>query len=70
MRRVLSVWTFALAVGLPAVAAAQPTTDSPEPEFWLFVLLGSLPLLVMAYRQHRAQNTPVPVALRGEDSKR
>ena len=62
MRRLSVVWTTMVVVGLPAIAMANPNTESPEPSFWAFAALGALPIAYVAWRSLRADAAqPVPV---------
>lgn len=55
MHRALKSYLFLLVTALPMVAWANPNSDSPEPEFWAFLALGSLPVMYMIWRQSRGQ---------------
>lgn len=59
MNRWTKIWTFCLVTLSPAVALANPNTESPEPSAWLFVLMGMVPLMVVAWRQWRAAEARV-----------
>ncbi len=68
MRRLSAIWTLLLVTGLPAVALANPNTESPEPSFWAFAALGAVPIFYVAWRSLRAdaEAQPVPVRHDGE----
>ena len=53
MTRWIAAYLFILVAVTPALAFANPNTESPEPSFWLFVLMGAVPLAVVAWRQVR-----------------
>ncbi len=59
MRRILSSTFFLLAMAMPMVAFANPNTDSPEPEFWAFLLLGLIPAEFVLYRQVRGEEKAI-----------
>ena len=69
MRRALAIWTTLVTLMLPAAAWANPNTESPEPTFWMFVLLGAIPLFVLAYwRMFRKTESPVTVEQERSDA--
>jgi hypothetical protein len=60
--RFLQVSMVVGTVCLPALAfAGQPSTDSPEPSYWILLALGALPLLLVVARQLRAGDKPIRV---------
>ncbi len=62
MNRMIAAWMFLLVTVAPTMAWANPNTDSPEPSFWIFALMGALPLVVLAVRrmrQEQAAKAPV-----------
>ncbi len=61
MMRCTSVWSFLVLTLAPAIALANPNTESPEPGFWLFVLMGAAPVAYVAWRHARLQARQIPV---------
>jgi len=53
MNRLLSTWIFVALTLLPAVAMANPNSESPEPSAWVFVLMGIVPFAAVLWRHHR-----------------
>jgi hypothetical protein len=68
MRRLSAAWILLLVTALPAVALANPNTESPEPSFWAFAALGAVPIFYVAWRSLRADAAaaPAPVRIEGE----
>lgn len=69
MNRWLSIWTFVALTTLPAVAMANPVTESPAPDAWVFVLMGVAPFFLILWRHHqrsRATLVEAPVERRDQ----
>lgn len=62
MKRLILL-TSALAVVLSSSVAwaGGPESSSPEPSFWLFLVLGALPFAAIAWKQLRTSPEPAPV---------
>jgi hypothetical protein len=59
MKRLTTAYSFLVLTAMPAVAMANPNTESPEPSFWLFVALGTLPLAFLGWKQYRQRAVAV-----------
>jgi hypothetical protein len=57
MQRSMSLFVLVWTVLLPAVAFANPNSDSPEPATMALVALGAAPVVIAAWRKHRADKT-------------
>lgn len=66
-RRLSAFWTMLLVTGLPAVALANPNTESPEPSFWAFAALGALPIAFVAWRSLREDAAAQPLPVRTDE---
>ena len=55
MRKISLIYASALVTLAPAMAWANPNTDSPEPSLWAFLALGAVPLAWVAWRTHQAE---------------
>ena len=59
MTRLTAAYSFLVLTAMPAVALANPNTESPEPSFWVFVALGAVPLAFLGWRQYRQRAVAV-----------
>lgn len=65
MKRIILLLTV-LATLAPSVAlAGGPNSESPEPGFWLFLVIGALPILLYAWKVSDREESAV--ALKSQD---
>ncbi|MEL6177451.1 MAG: hypothetical protein AAFS10_00790 [Myxococcota bacterium] len=63
-RRVLA-WVTTVMIFAPSMAwAGGPNADSPEPSFWIFLLMGAIPAVWLVVRHNRQEAQKATVDLR------
>ena len=61
MKRIV-LFLMTVATLTPSVAlAAGPNSESPEPGFWLFLMVGALPFLLYAWKTYAREESAVAV---------
>ncbi|MBH24635.1 MAG: hypothetical protein CMH57_09330 [Myxococcales bacterium] len=65
MNRVLTTLVTTLLLLTPTLAwAGGPNAESPEPSFWMFLLMGAIPAAWFLVRQHRDRQTEATIEVR------
>ena len=67
MNRIFFTLVTTLMILAPSLAwAGGPNAESPEPSFWMFLLMGAIPAAWFLMHQHRTRQDKVAVEVRNE----